>query len=63
MDKTSPGVFIDINSCLVTVGTRTMALRYAHLAPTHKKKAVEVLDGGVGGEIDMEEGDNLRLWG
>jgi integrase len=30
--------------------TLTMTLRYAHLAPSHKVKAVEILDNTINGE-------------
>jgi integrase len=30
--------------------TLTMTLRYAHLAPSHKVKAVDILDGVIGNQ-------------
>jgi site-specific recombinase XerD len=44
---------IDITTVKELLGHRslTMTLRYAHLAPSHKTKAVEVLDNSIDGKI------------
>lgn len=41
--------------------TLTMTLRYAHLAPSHKVKAVEVLDSTLNGKLTVQRNINLGL--
>jgi len=43
--------------------TLTMTLRYAHLAPSHKVKAVEVLDGILSGKSTAQKVHNLGSTG
>jgi site-specific recombinase XerC len=43
---------IDITTVKELLGHKslTMTLRYAHLAPSHKVKAVDILDGVIGNQ-------------
>ncbi len=43
--------------------TLTMTLRYAHLAPSHKMKAMEVLDGIINGKSSVQKVHNLEATG
>ena len=39
----------------------TMTLRYAHLAPSHKSKAVAILDGVLSGRVKEEDLELSRI--
>jgi len=43
--------------------TLTMTLRYAHLASSHKVKAVDILDGTINEKSTIQKLYNLRLMG
>jgi len=54
---------VDITSVKERLGhkTLTMALRYAHLAPAHKVKAVEMLDATLNGNSTAQKVHILAL--
>ncbi len=41
--------------------TLTMTLRYAHLAPAYKVKAVDILDSVLGGKSTAQKVHNLEV--
>ncbi|MDA8339656.1 MAG: tyrosine-type recombinase/integrase [Nitrospiraceae bacterium] len=41
--------------------TLTMTLRYAHLAPSHKVKAVDILDSTINGKSTIQKLYNLGV--
>ena len=48
---------VDITTVKELLGHKslTMTLRYAHLAPSHKVKAVGVLDGVINGKLEKQQ--------
>ena len=43
--------------------TLTMTLRYAHLAPSHKVKAMEILDNAISGKPSIQKIDKQAING
>jgi len=56
---------VDITTVKELLGHKTLAmtLRYAHLAPAHKAKAVEILDRNLGLNATIQKVDNFKKKG
>jgi site-specific recombinase XerD len=54
---------VDITTVKELLGhkTLTMTLRYAHLAPSHKVKAVDVLDNTINGKPSAQKLHSIAL--